>query len=131
MIRVVPWSQDAERYIARALNAGGLADTRREVERGISQLWEFADADGLAGYAVTRLERYASGTEWCWVACAGRDFAKFARMLKAEAERRELPIRVHLTSKVMRHWYARLGFVETEIIMRANGGYRSRRQEFA
>ena len=70
MIGLAPWSPQAEQFIGLALNDGGLADIRLEVERGVSQLWAFQDESGLCGYAVTRLERYPSGIEWCWVACA-------------------------------------------------------------
>ena len=63
------------------MNPAGLVDIRDEVRRGISQLWQFSDETGVAAYAVTRLERYPSGVEWCWVACAGRDFMKYARLL--------------------------------------------------
>ena len=125
------WSDEAERYIGRALNARGLQDIRDEVGRGISQLWQFSDEQGLAAYAVTRLERYPSGVEWCWVACAGRDFMKYARMLKAEADRLGLTVRVHLTSKGMIRWYSRLGFKVRETVMEAVHGIPGRRQEFA
>ena len=132
MIRLCTGSDEAERFIRRALNAGGLQDIRHEVQRGISQLWELSDEQGLAGYAVTRLERYPSGVEWCWVACAGRDFMKYARLMKQEAEQRGLTVRVHLTSKAMQRWYGRLGFQVSETIMRAGHGLpERRRQEFA
>ena len=130
MIRICRWSEQAEVYIRRALNANGVLDIRDEVQRGVSQLWEFGDDRGLAGYAVTRLERYPSGIEWCWVACAGRDFMPYARLLLQEAERRGLVVRVHLTSKAMQRWYSRLGFEVSETIMRVNHGV-GRRQKFA
>jgi len=132
VIRLTTWSAEAARCLGRALNAGGLLDIQDEVRRGLSQLWEFTDEHGLAGYAVTRLERYPSGIEWCWVACAGRDFMKYARLLQLEAERRGLTVRVHLTSRAMQRWYGRLGFEVSETIMRrrADHGVR-RRQEFA
>jgi hypothetical protein len=131
VIRLVQWSAEAEHLLGRALNAGGIADIREEVRRGVSQLWEFADELGQCGYAVTRVERYPSGDEWCWVACAGRDFMKYARLLKLEAERRGLTVRVHLTSKAMQRWYGRLGFKVSETIMRAEHGAVGRRQELA
>lgn len=131
MIRLTTWSADAEQLLGRALNRDGITDIRDEVLRGVSQLWEFSDELGRVGYAVTRLERYPSGTEWCWVACAGRDFMKYARLLKQEAERRGLTVRVHLTSKAMQRWYSRLGFQVSETIMRAEHGAVGRRQEFA
>jgi hypothetical protein len=131
VIRLCTWSDQAQAHIARALNAGGLQDISDEVARGVSQLWEFEDKEGIAGYAVTRLERYPSGVEWCWVACAGRNFMKYARMLKAEADSRGLTVRVHLKSKGMERWYGKLGFEVSETIMRAEHGAVGRRQEFA
>jgi len=131
MIRLTTWSDAAERQLGRALNPNGITDIRDEVRRGISQLWELSDELGQAGYAVTRLERYPSGIEWCWVACAGRDFMKYARLMQQEAERRGLTVRVHLTSRAMQRWYSRLGFKVSETIMRAEHGSVGRRQEFA
>lgn len=119
-------------FFGGPFNANGLTDTRDEVQRGVSQLWQFSDELGVSGYAVTRLERYPSGIEWCWVACAGRDFMRYARLMKDEADRRGLTVRVHLTSKGMQRWYSKLGFTVSETIMRAAHGLpERRRQEFA
>ncbi|MEJ0006642.1 MAG: hypothetical protein WDM77_09855 [Steroidobacteraceae bacterium] len=125
------WNPEADSYIERAMSVVGVEAMRREVGQGIAQLWRFTDEHGTCGYAVTRMEQYPEGKEWCWVACAGRNIVHYARLAADEAMSQGVSIRVHLTKESMRRWYRRLGFRDAEFIMRRDASVISRRQGFA
>ena len=115
MIKLVPWSDDAERQILRAASPDTLPLIRDEVQLGIAQLWHAKD-DFADCYIVTRLE--TRPVEWVFVAAAGRGVFHYGRMMVAEGKRRQLSMRCHVISgSVLRLW-RKLGFQTSEYVLR-------------
>lgn len=115
MIRVVPWSASAADVLS-AVDALNLSITQAEVESGVSQLWETDD-----GYFVTKLRRADDGSvEWIWVACAGRNFMKYAPLLLQEAKRLGITCWVMVHNPAMRRIYQRVGFVDHHFVLRSS-----------
>ncbi len=119
VVRLVPWSVEAEFHIAKALNYWALADARAQVDAGIAQLWCCNDGEH-GGYVVTRIDRTEQprGVEWVWIACAGKGFAHFAPLFIEAAQQFNLPIRGHVTRPGLIRMYERFGFQYSETIMR-------------
>jgi hypothetical protein len=119
VIRLVQWSEEASFHLGKALNPCALADAKREVNSGIAQLWDCNDGE-FGGYVVTRVDRTEQprGVEWCWVACAGKGFHRFAPDFIAAAKRFNLPIRGHVNRPGLVRMYERFGFKYSETIMR-------------
>lgn len=111
MIRLEPWSTDAEKFLAR-VDKLDLEDVRADIDSGRSQLWHFFDGDDTHGYAVTRLQKKAHSRklEWVWVACAGRGFLKYAPMFLDAAHEAGVEVWVMVHNAAMRRLYHRLGF---------------------
>lgn len=117
MIRLVPWSETAERMLDRVPGTD-INWLKREYTSGAHvQLWEFADESGRAGYALTRLERVGPWYEWVWLACAGRDFHKFASEFAQPAIDAGIRIRAYVQRPGMRRMYERIGFRVGEYVM--------------
>lgn len=119
VIRLVPWSIEAEFHLGKALNPAALADAKAQVDSGVAQLWDCNDGE-LGGYVVTRIDRteQARGLEWCWIACAGKGFARFAPAFIGAAKQFNLPIRGHVNRPGLVRIYERFGFKYSETIMR-------------
>lgn len=118
MIRLEPWSDFAQRALAR-VEGLGIVDIQHEVEQGISQLWHCIDpADGSGGYVVTRLEQRPSGREWVLVAGVGRGFHKFVQIFIAAAAEAGVSIRAHVHRRGMVRMYDRVGFQVSEYVLR-------------
>lgn len=118
MIRLVPWNDTAAAMFDRI--AGTEVEwLKREYDSGAHvQLWEFTDEAGLAGYALTRLERIGAFYEWVWLAGTGRDFKKHAEALARPALDAGISIRVYVHRPGMRRLYERIGFHVGEYVMR-------------
>jgi hypothetical protein len=117
VIRWIQWNADAERALSR-VEGLDLGDVKREVLEGIAQLWECGDGTQIEMYAVTRVEKHSKGKEWVWLACAGRNFHRFASAGLMAAHGYGLSIRVHVRRPGMRRIYERLGFAPDALTMR-------------
>lgn len=103
------WDERAAPFLSH-IEGLTLGQIKREFAHPGTQLWEFSDDAGVAGFAVTRLERDADQHEWVWLACGGRDFLKFARILQSCAQASGIGIRAYVQRPGMRRMYERLGF---------------------
>lgn len=117
MIRLVPWSDCARGYLER-VEGLEIDDVQREVEKGISQLWECSMGVEIRGYVVTRLESRGGQREWVWLACAGRGFKHYVLFFLTSARTQNLPIRVYVRRPGMRRMYESLGFKTDATVMR-------------
>lgn len=117
-IQLVPWCDDARRMLERVpgIDVGGLEKEWR-LNRA-SQLWEFTDERGRAGYAFTRLERTGPWYEWVWLAGAGRDLQKFVPVFAQVALDSGIPVRTYVQRRGLVRMYQRLGFRVSEYVMR-------------
>lgn len=70
-IRPAPWSADAERLIATALQHATPAEIRRQVEAGIAELYQVMRGDRIGAVFVLRVDHDADGSEGVIVAAAG------------------------------------------------------------
>jgi hypothetical protein len=116
MIRVIPWSKDAEDSLNSVVGLD-VCDVRFDVESGAAQLWECRDGE-YGGYVVTRVEKRTSGLEWVWLACAGKGFHKFLPFFMRAAESYSLPVRVHVNNDIMARIYRRKKFRVSETVLR-------------
>ena len=118
MIRLVPWTDTAERMLD-CVPGITVAELKREYDSGPHvQLWEFSDERGRAGFAVTRLERKDCWYEWVWLAAVGRDFKKFSPTFAKTALDAGIPIRTYVQRPGLVRMYQRLGFRVSEYVMR-------------
>lgn len=70
-LRPAPWSADAERLIATALQHATPAEIRRQVESGESVLYQVARGQHVGAVFVLRVDHDADGSEGVIVAAAG------------------------------------------------------------
>lgn len=118
MIRLVPWSETAERMLD-CVPGITLAELKKEYDSGAHvQLWEFSDESGRAGYAVTRLERKDCWYEWVWLAGVGRDLKKFVPTFAKVSLDAGIPVRTYVQRRGLVRMYERLGFRVSEYVMR-------------
>lgn len=118
MIRLIPALTPHARELLSRIEGLTLEQIEREISAGPHvQIWEFEDSRGIAGYAVTRLERFGDQHEWVWLACGGRNFLRNAQILKAVADRSGIGIRAYVVRPGMRRLYERLGFRATTTVM--------------
>lgn len=114
MIRVVPWSDSAAEVLS-AVESLDLSITKADVENGLSQLWQTED-----GYFVTKLRKTDDGQiEMIWVACAGKNFMKYAPLLLQEARKLGLVCWVMVHNPAMRRMYHKLGFIDHHFVLRS------------
>lgn len=121
MIRLIAWN-DAARDALACVEDLDIPITQSQVNDGSSQLWECTDADGVAGYVVTRLVDECGLREWFWVACAGRHYHQFVPAFLEAAREYSLPVRVYVTRPGMQRIYQRLGFKHHGTVMRLQHG---------
>ncbi len=123
MIRLVAWSQCAQLYLEK-VEGLEIEDIQREVESGISQLWECSMGVEIRGYVVTRLEQRGNEREWVWLACAGKGFKHYVLFFLTAARTHSLPIRVYVRRPGMRRMYESIGFRVDATVMRLSNGVR-------
>jgi hypothetical protein len=115
MIREIAWTQDVHERLEHPAAADALPFLRREVEAGVSQLWECQD-DGRTLYVVTRLDR--NPDEWVMCYARGSGAVHFGREFVALADRKGWRMRAHTTNPAVERLTRRLGFQRSEIVMR-------------
>lgn len=116
MIKLAPWSADAERELARALPPVILSIVQNEVATGISMLWECADGLHHA-FCVTRVD--SNPREFVVVAFAGSGLMSFGPHFVEAARSRSIPLRAHTVSPVIARLLRRLGLRTAEYVLRA------------
>lgn len=119
VVRQCAWCVEAEFHLSKALNYWALADTRAQIDAGVAQLWDCNDGE-FGGYVVTRIDRTEQprGAELVLVAGAGRGLRHFVPMFIDAARRFQLPVRTHVRRPGLVRMYERLGFKNSETIMR-------------
>lgn len=119
VVRQCLWCVEAEYHLGKALNYWALADIRAQVDEGRAQLWDCNDGE-FGGYVVTRIDRTEQprGAELVIVAGGGRGFRHFVPMFLEAAKQFELPVRAHVKRRGMVRLYERVGFQQSETIMR-------------
>lgn len=115
MIERVQWCDEAERAIARALPPVTLALVAEEVRQGVSMLWRCVDSDHRA-WCVTRVDE--NPRELVIVAFAGSGMMSFAPAFITASESRRIPMRAHTVSPVISRLVRRLGFHQSEFVLR-------------
>lgn len=117
MIRRVPWSEDVERGLSRALPDPVIRSiVAGEVRAGVSRLWECEEGPHRA-YVVTRVDTHP--TELVIVAFEGSGMHVFAPHFIGAARAYGVPVRAHVTNPVVERLIRRFGFQREEVILRA------------
>lgn len=91
-----------------------LADIRREVEQGVSVLWECQSEGQPQAYVVTRLE----GLEWVIVLGEGRGFFDFMPLFVRHARGRGWRLRTHVQRRGLVRMWNRLGLTLDHYVLK-------------
>ncbi|WP_250655053.1 hypothetical protein [Alkalimarinus coralli] len=122
-MRQIAWCPEAENGLARAAGSPAVLEAvKREVLNGEGQLWQFDQPDSC-GYVVTRVEETKpSGMlelvivlgEGCGAKRVIKSFMKVAKDYGIES------MRTHIKRPGLKRIYERLGWSQSEIVMRFN-----------
>jgi hypothetical protein len=114
-IREVPWTPEITKRLDHAAARACLSWLEREVRGGLSQLWECRAGDQLL-HVVTRLDE--NPREWVICYVRGQGVATFGPHFCRIADAKRWPMRVHTTSRALVRMFRRLGFRESEFVLR-------------
>lgn len=117
MIKLVPWSDEVDAGLKRALPNDLIRNiVAQEVRVGVSQCWR-CEEGVHAAYVVTRLD--TNPTEWVVVAFEGTGMQRFGQHFVEAAKSRGVTLRAHVTSPVVERLLRRLGLSRSEVVLRA------------
>ena len=126
-LEVIPWTDEIEKRLRPTVidePTYSIANLRAEVLTGRSVLVGGVDGGRLEGVMVFFVEDFGGESEFVLQAGAGligdkAALAKYYPLLEKEAIRRNCAaIRTHLARDTYRAAYGRLGFSQSEIVMR-------------
>ena len=127
ILKEIPWTAEIETRLRPTVvdePTYSIADLRAEVQAGTSTLVGGFDGGRLEGVMVFFVERFGLQAEFVLQAGAGvigdkAALQKYFPLLEREAVRRNCDaIRTHLARDTYRDAYKRLGFRQSEIVMR-------------
>jgi hypothetical protein len=114
-ISQLPWTAQIERELTVPESADCIEYLAREVQSGLSQLWECSDGEDTLR-VITRVDQNPRELVICLV--VGTGVEKFGPLFIAAARSKGLPMRMHTMSAAMARLCKRLGFVMAEYVLR-------------